>query len=150
MEDTTMRRSQSSGVTKAVRGRPFVQGNVGRKPGSKNRTSTLAAALEGDAEELLRTAVAIAKSGDVMMLKFLLGRILPKERVVHVELPATDGDFDAVDAMGRILVAAVSGQIPPGEASALANVVAAYAHTVGNAELDDRLESIEHDLGALK
>jgi hypothetical protein len=146
MEDSTMRRSQSSGGTKAIRGRPFLNGNAGRKPGSKNRTSTLAAALEGDADELLRTAVAIAKSGDVTMLKFLLGRILPKERLVHVDLPTTDGDFDAVDAMGRILVAAVSGQIPPNEASALANVVAAYARTMGNTELGDRLESIEHEL----
>jgi hypothetical protein len=33
-------------------------------------------------EELVRKAVDLAKAGDVVMLKFLLGRILPRERVV--------------------------------------------------------------------
>jgi hypothetical protein len=146
-----MRRSESPEVVaKIIRGRPFAHGNPGRKPGTKNWTSKLAAALEGEAEELLRSAIAVAKSGDATMLKFLLGRVLPKERTVHVDLPATDGDFDAVDAMERVLVAAVSGQIPPSEASALANVVAAYVHTIGNAELRDRLDGIESDLGSLK
>jgi hypothetical protein len=95
-----MRRSESPEVVaKIIRGRPFAHGNPGRKPGTKNWTSKLAAALEGEAEELLRSAIAVAKSGDATMLKFLLGRVLPKERTVHVDLPATDGDFDAVDAM---------------------------------------------------
>ncbi len=133
------------------RGHPFAKGNPGRPRGSKNRTTLLAASLlEGEAEELARTAIAIAKAGDVGMLKFLLGRILPKERLVRLELPPADDDFDAVDAMRAILVAAVSGQIPPSEASALANIVAAYARTIDNSELSQRLESLEKDLGALK
>ena len=58
-----------------ARGRPFVNGNSGRKRGSKNRTTLVAAALlEGEAEELVRKAVALAKAGDIAMLKFLLGR----------------------------------------------------------------------------
>ena len=73
-----------------TRGRPFVAGNSGRKPGSKNKTTLVAESLlEGETEELVRTAVALAKGGDVAMLKFLLGRILPKERSVRVELPPT-------------------------------------------------------------
>jgi hypothetical protein len=135
----------------ATRGRPFAKGNSGRKAGSKNRTTVVASALlEGEAEELLRTAITRAKAGDVVMLKFLLGRILPKERPVRVDLPSTDGDFDAVDAMGAILVAAVSGQIPPSEASALANIATAYARTLELAEVRLRLETIEENLGNLK
>ncbi len=84
------------------------------------------------------------------MLKFLLGRLLPKDRLVHVDLPAADGDFDAVGAMDAILVAAVSGQIPPSEASALASIVADYARTLDITELRERLENIEKDIGALK
>jgi hypothetical protein len=138
-------------VIKAIRGRPFVNGNPGRRRGSKNRSTRLATALlEDEFQELLRTAIAVAKAGDATMLKFLLGRLLPKERLVHVDLPAVNGDFDAVDAMGAILVAAVSGQIPPSEASALANIVAAYARTIDTAELSQRLENIEKDIGALK
>ena len=39
------------------RGRPFVNGNPGRRPGSRNRASVVAAALvEGECEELMRKA----------------------------------------------------------------------------------------------
>ena len=127
-----------------TRGRPFVAGNSGRKPGSKNKTTLVAESLlEGETEELVRTAVALAKGGDVAMLKFLLGRILPKERSVRVELPPTDGDFDAVAAMEAILVAATTGQILPSEASELASIVAAYARTLDITELRLRLENVE-------
>ena len=134
-----------------TRGRPFANGNPGRPPGSKNRTTLLAAALlEGEAEELVRKGVELAKGGDVVMLKFLLGRLLPKERLVPIDLPLADGDFDAVDAMGALLTAAVTGQIPPSEASALASIVATYARAIDVAEFRQRLESIENNLRDLK
>jgi hypothetical protein len=126
------------------RGRPFAEGNSGRKPGSQNRTTRVAAALlEDEAAELVRTAIDLGKAGDVMMLKFLVGRILPKERSVRVELPPTDGDFDAVDAMAAILNAAVSGQILPSEAAALASVVTAYARALDVTELRAIVEDHE-------
>jgi len=76
--------------TEAVaRGRPFPKGNGGQKPGSKNRTTQVAEALlAGEEGELVRKAIEIAKAGDVSMLKFLLGRLLPRERVITVDLPA--------------------------------------------------------------
>ncbi len=132
---------------KKTRGRPFAAGNSGRKPGSKNRTTLVAESLlEGESEELMRTAVALAKDGDVVLLKFLLGRMLPKERSVRVELPPMDGDFDAVAAMEAILVAATTGQILPSEASELASIVAAYARTLDVTELRLRLENVEKKL----
>ena len=71
-----------------TRGRPFAQGNPGRKPGSKNKTTLIGQALLKEAEEdLLRKAIEMAKAGDGPMLKFLLDRILPKERSIQVELP---------------------------------------------------------------
>ena len=81
------RRPETSDVPPA-RGRPFAKGNPGRKRGSQNRTTRAAAALlEGDVEELVRTAVDIAKAGNVVMLKFLLGPILPKGRPVRLSCP---------------------------------------------------------------
>ena len=72
----------------APRGRPFAKGNAGRKPGSKNRITVVAGALlDGATEDLVRKAVEIAKAGDVPMLKFLLGRILPRERPIKLDLP---------------------------------------------------------------
>jgi hypothetical protein len=134
-----------------VRGRPFATGNGGRKPGSKNRTTLVAEALlKGEEAELVRKAIELAKAGDVQMLKFLLDRILPKERSVHVDLPGMERADDAVDALGAIINAVGTGQIAPGEAAALATLVATYARAINVYELESRLDKIERDLAALK
>jgi len=64
-----------------VRGRPFANGNSGRPKGSKNRSTVLASALlDGEQEALLRKAIEEAKAGNISMLKFLLSRVLPRDR----------------------------------------------------------------------
>ena len=83
-----LRRPPNATSLLAPRGRPFANGNPGRKRGSKNRTTVVASALlDGEAEELVRKAVERAKAGDGPMLKFLLSRILPRERLVKLDLP---------------------------------------------------------------
>jgi len=95
----------------AARGRPFANGNPGRKPGSKNRTTLIAAALlDGEEEELVRKAVELAKAGNVPMLKFLLGRILPRERTIKFHLPQMDFADDGVAALAQIMRAVRSPQ----------------------------------------
>jgi hypothetical protein len=130
-----------------VRGRPFEKGNGGRRPGSKNRTTLAAEALlKGEEVELVRKAIELAKDGDAQMLKFLLDRILPKERSVHVDLPEVERSFDAVNAMGAVIAAVGTGQIAPSEAAALASLVEAYARIMNVAELEKRLENFEKEL----
>jgi hypothetical protein len=132
-----------------ARGRPFEKGNGGRKPGSKNRTTLVAdALLRGEEVELVRKAIELAKAGDIQMLKFLLDRILPKERSVRVYLPIMDHSSDAVDALAALIDAVGTGQIAPSEAAALARVVADYARTIQVAEFEERLENIEKELRA--
>ena len=86
------------------RGRPFANGNPGRKPGSRNRATLLAALLDGKAKDLVRKALEIAMAGDVGMLKFLLGRILPRERLIKLDLPRMDFADDAVEAIGIVIM----------------------------------------------
>jgi hypothetical protein len=134
-----------------VRGRPFEKGNGGRRPGSRNRTTVVAEALlKGEEVPLQRKAIELAKAGDVQMLKFLLDRILPKERSVHVDLPTMERADDAVDALGAIINAVGTGQITPNEAAALATLVATYARAINVHELESRLDKIERDLAALR
>jgi outer membrane lipoprotein SlyB len=76
-------------------------------------------------------------------LKFLLDRILPKERSVRVDLPPIDHASDAVDAVGAIIEAVATGQIAPNEGSALATLVATYAGTINDAKVELRLDDIE-------
>jgi hypothetical protein len=126
------------------RGRPFQKGNAGRRLGSRNRTTVVAEALLRDEEiELVRKAIEMAKAGDAQMLKFLLDRILPKERSVRVDLPPIDHASDAVDAVGAIIEAVATGQIAPNEGSALATLVATYAGTINDAKVELRLDDIE-------
>ncbi len=127
-----------------ARGRPFVNGNPGRKPGSKNRATVIASALlEGEADELVRKAVELAKGGDVAMLKFLLGRLLPRERVVKLDLPRMDFADDAVEALASIMDAVSQGGISPSEAAALAILVKAYTEAIDMADVVKRLDTLE-------
>jgi hypothetical protein len=133
-----------------VRGRPFEKGNGGRRPGSRNRTSLVAEALlEGEETELVRKAIELAKAGDTQMLKFLLDRILPRERSVRIELPPMNRADDAVDALGAVIDAVGAGQIAPSEAASLATLVLAYARTINVHELESRLDKIERQLRGL-
>jgi hypothetical protein len=134
-----------------LRGRPFEKGNGGRKPGSKNRTTLVAdALLKGEEVELVRKAIELAKAGDTQMLKFLLDRLLPKERSVRVELPEVDRSSDALDALAAVINAVGTGQISPSEATALASLVGAYARLISVAELEERLDNMERELSDLR
>jgi hypothetical protein len=97
---------------RGTRGRPFAPGNGGRPPGSKNKNTLVAAALlDGELPELLRTAIGIAKNGDVPMLKFLLGRLLPRDRLIGIDLPEIVSASDARGALQSILGAVSTGVI---------------------------------------
>ena len=131
------------------RGRPFAKGNPGRKPGSKNKTTVLGQALLKEAEErLVRKAIELAEAGDGLMLKFLLDRILPKERCIH--LPPMDHDCDPVERCEAILEAVCAGGIAPNEAAPLGSLVAGYARIIQFAEVDQRLHAIEKSLETLR
>ena len=128
----------------APRGRPFANGNSGRKPGSRNRTTAVAAALvDGDAEALVRKAVELALAGDAGILKFLLGRILPRERLIKLDLPRMEFADDAVAAHGFIFGAVAEGSISPSEGAALATMIDAYTRAIDMADVVKRLDALE-------
>jgi hypothetical protein len=144
-----MRRSNGPDTlrTSATRGRPFAKGNSGRKPGSKNRSTQLAAALvEGDMEALLRTAIQLARAGNVPMLKFLLSRTMPRDRLVKLDLPRMIFADDGVEAVGRIMRAVFEGAITPSEGAALATIVKSYTDAIEMADVVKRLDALESQI----
>jgi hypothetical protein len=148
MDEFIERRRLSAPVN---RGRPFAEGNSGRKRGSKNKVTLVAEALLRDEETaLVRKAIELAKAGDGPMLKFLLDRILSKERSVRVDLPPMEQASDAVDALGAITRAVSTGQIAPNEAAALASLIEAYARAIDVRDLESRLSKIEGTLKSFK
>jgi hypothetical protein len=128
----------------AVRGRPFPKANGGRRPGSKNRRTLISAAfLDTEEEELKRKAIEIAKAGDVQMLKFLLSRIFPRERLIKINLPKMEFADDAVEALGSITRAVSEGSITPSEGADLATLLNSYARAIDLADLVKRMEALE-------
>jgi len=129
-------------ATTTNRGRPFAKGNGGRKLGSRNKTTQVAAALlEGEAEELVRKAKELALAGDVTMLKFLLGRILPRERAIKIDLPhAIYGDDDPVSALVAIIRTVAEGKVSPSEGAALATLMESYRRASEYGELTKRMD----------
>jgi len=135
---------QRTTTTPAVRGRPFRNGNGGRRRGSKNKNSLILAALSnGDKEVLVHKGLELAKAGDVSMLKFFLSRILPRERSIRIDLPQMEFADDAVETLGLIVRAVSEGSITPAEGADLANLVNFYARAIDIADLVKRLDALE-------
>ena len=125
----------------------FAAGNVGRPSGSKNRMTAIARALlleEG--AELVKKGIDLAKGGDVQMLKFFLDRLLPKERLIQLYLPALDFADDAIDAMAAVTDAITNGQITTTEGAALTSMICSYSRTLEVAELSRRIDELEASL----
>jgi hypothetical protein len=147
LRSTTMSSEMSDGhpaPQEHLRGRSFAPGNPGRRPGSKNKITRVAEALlRGEEAELVRKAVELAKAGDVPMLKFLLDRILAKQRRIELELPEVTVAADAVHATGAVLDAVGTGQITASEGAALAAIVETYTRSIDVHELVSRVEKLE-------
>jgi hypothetical protein len=142
-----MRASARPTSLTAPRGRPFLNGNPGRKLGSKNRSTVIAAALlEDQKSALLRKGIELALAGDVHMLKFFLGRLLPRDRLVKFDLPKMEFADDGVEAHGRIADAISNGEISPSEGADLATVVNSWAEAIDLADAVKRLDAIEAKL----
>ena len=77
------------------------------------------------------------------MLKFLLGRILPRERSINMDLPhSIYGDDDPVEALATIIRAMAEGKISPSEGAALSSVMEAYRRASADAELVQRMDDL--------
>lgn len=122
----------------------FLPGHGGKPRGTISKASRAAQALlAGAAETLAEKAIAEALTGNSALLQFLLGRILPRERVVEIDLPALVAPSDALTAQARIVEALAAGEISASEATALATAIASFSRTAETVELDDRLRELE-------
>jgi hypothetical protein len=118
----------------------------GRPVGSRNRSVLLAEQLlEGEAEQLIRQAVTLAKKGNTYALRLCLERVLPirKERSIELDLPTAQNAQELAANLQRILAAVGEGRIRPGEAQALTEVLNIQAHLFETADMERRLQALE-------
>src|SRR5262245_55625324 len=126
------------------RGRPFANGNAGRPRGSKNRKTVFAQGLlAGEEIELVRKAIELAKAGNVQLLKFLLDRLLPKDRLIKIDIPRLNFPDEAIDGIAANTRAIADGQITPSEGAAVSHMISGYSRAIEVWDLLRRMEDME-------
>jgi hypothetical protein len=124
----------------------FAKGNTGRPRGARHKTTlAIQALLDGEGEALTRKAVDMALEGDTTALRLCLERVAPprKDSPVRFDLPPMESAASASAAMGAILAGVASGDLTPGEGSAIAGLVEGYRKALETTELEQRLKALE-------
>jgi Family of unknown function (DUF5681) len=89
---------------------------AGRPKGARGKATILAEGMfDGEAQEVIRAAIDLAKSGDVSVIRVCLDRIAPRkrDRPVDFELPPLRTAADATVALGAITAAVSAGDLTP-------------------------------------
>lgn len=131
----------------ATRFQPGQSGNPsGRPKGARNATTRLAEALlDGEAEELTRKAIEMAKGGDVPALRMCLERLVPprKDAPVEFELPPIETVADAKRASAAVLEAVANGDLAPSEGGAVMGLLVSHKLIVEATDFEQRLAALE-------
>jgi Family of unknown function (DUF5681) len=126
---------------------PGQSGNpAGRPKGVRAKAAIFAEELlEGEAEELIRAAVKLAKAGDIAAIRVCLDRITPRrrDRVVPFELPPLHNAASVLSGHADIAAAVSAGELTPLEADALSRVLDRYLRSLEHVELEQRVAKLE-------
>lgn len=134
-------------MSKYERGHP---GGPGRPVGSRSPATELFDRLGLEsADELMKAVLAKARGGDLRAAEIVLARVWPqrKGRPVKLDLPPIREIRDLLPAQSMVLAAIGAGAITPEEGEAVASVIEAHRRTHEMVELDQRLETVEFELG---
>jgi hypothetical protein len=94
----------------------------------------------------LRKAINLALEGDVQMLKFLLDRLLPRERLLKIDLPQMNFADDGVEALGCVMRAVSEGALTAREGADLATIVKSYTDAIDMADVVKRVDALESQI----
>ncbi|MCZ6802990.1 MAG: DUF5681 domain-containing protein [Proteobacteria bacterium] len=144
----TMIKPENTGRNQAGQFCKGKSGNPTGKPKGARNKATLAALelLEGEAKNLSRKALEMALAGDTTALRLCLERIVPptKERPLQdFELPVVSDAKSALDALNTIAQCLAGGELLPGEAATLCNLLEQYRKHFETTELQQRIEALE-------
>src|SRR5208282_2624978 len=118
MTTTKMLTSDASGAARnsppltRARGRPFKPGNPGKPRGATNRVTRLAEQLvEGEAESIVRSIIASAKSGNPAAIAAVARILLPERRGRSVRIENA-GDLErSASSLAQVTQAVLSSAL---------------------------------------
>jgi hypothetical protein len=101
--------------------------------------------LEGEAEQLTRKVIELAKAGDLNALRLCLERLIPprKDRTIHLVLPPIENVQQICLAMARVAAAVGEGEITPTEGEVLSNILVAHKTVLMTGDLGRRMDELE-------
>lgn len=132
------------------RGRPFEPGQsgnpAGKPKGARHATTRLVESLlDGEAEEITRKAIELAKNGDGPVLRLVLERLAPARRdaPISIELPPIETVAEAKAASAAVLTAVASGEISPGEGQSVMALLVSHKMIVEATDFEARIAALE-------
>jgi hypothetical protein len=129
----------------------FKAGNPGKPKGTRHRATLIAEALiDGSGELLVKKCVEMALLGDAAAMRLVMERLCPprRERPVSLAIPKINAASDLIAAAAALTSAVGDGEITPGEAASLSQLVANTAKAVETFELAERLAKLEEQMAA--
>jgi hypothetical protein len=105
--------------------------------------------IDGQAQEIVQKAIAMAASGDPTALRIVMDRLCPprRERTISLAMPSIKSASDLIMAAAALTDATAAGDITPSEAASLSTLVGNVAKAIETVEIVARLERIEEQLG---
>jgi hypothetical protein len=132
---------------------PGQSGNpAGRPKGARGKATIMAEGMfDGEAQEVIRAAIDLAKAGDVGAIRVCLDRIAPRkrDRPVAFELPPLHTAADATAALGAITAAVSAGDLTPSEAADLFKLVDGFTRSLEATVFEQRMTRLERMVGIM-
>lgn len=130
----------------------FVRGQSGnprgRAPGTANaRTREVRDLLDRLTPAVLKKLYEMLLAGDPTAVRILADRVLPRRRLLQVDLPVVASLADVARAQQSIAALVASGELDSGEAADLAVVVDRQGQAIERRDIEERLSLIEAQIG---
>jgi hypothetical protein len=126
---------------------PGQSGNpAGRPPGSRNKvTHAIEVMLDGEAEEITRKVIELAKNGHDGAMRLCVTRLCSprRDRPVSFDMPRMETTADAVKAATAIVDAVAAGELTPLEAAGLSKVIESFTKALQIHDIEARVRKLE-------
>ena len=103
--------------------------------------------MEAGASDIAKAVINAAKGGDLAAARLVLERLVPpvRERPISIALPASSTTEGIGAAQDAILLALGAGELLPGEAAALVDMLDARRRTIETQDLEQRVAALEKE-----